>query len=271
MRKRTNKHQGFTLIELLVAMAVSLLVITMVAGIFTTSRVNHDVQDDIAQMQENIRISSSMMRRIVFHAGHRARPSTSSSEADLALGGSAFGVVGIHGSATTADNQDALTVSYEGDGLADAPSGAITDCLGNPVGVGTAANVAAVGSGGFFPRANNRMQIRNFMGRPWLSCSLDNGNSWVQLVPDVEAMELQYGEDTDSDANADRFIDASQPVDFGRVIAVRLHLLFRTNRPIATGNTATTYVLGDQTYGPFSDLRVRRAIVITAGVRNAKL
>jgi type IV pilus assembly protein PilW len=265
-----KKQQGFTLIELLVSMAVSLLVITMVAGIFTTSRVNHDVQDDVAQMQENIRISSSLLRRIVFHAGHRARPSTSSSEADLALGGTAFGLFGTHGSATTADNQDALTVSFEGDGLPDAPSGAITDCLGNAVGVGTAADVAAVSSGGMFPRSNNRLQIRNFSGRPWLSCSLDNGTTWVQLVPDVEAMELQYGEDTDSDANADRFVDANQPIDFGRVIAVRIHLLFRTNRPIATGNTNMTYTLGDQTYGPFSDTRVRRQIVITAGVRNAK-
>ncbi len=265
-----RKQQGFTLIELLVSMAVSLLVITMIAGIFTTSRVNHDVQDDVAQMQENIRISSSLIRRVVFHAGHRARPSTSSNEADLALGGTAFGILGTHGGGLTPDNQDTMTISYEGDGLANTPSGAITDCLGNPVGVGTSADVAAVGAGATFPRVNNRLQIRNFSGRPWLSCSLDNGTTWVQLVPDIEAMEIQYGEDIDSDANADRFMNADQPIDYGRVTAVRVFLLFRTNRPIATGNTNTMYTMGDQSYGPFSDLRVRRQVVITAGVRNAK-
>lgn len=265
-----KKQQGFTLIELLVSMAVSLLVITMVAGIFSSARVNHDVQDDVAQMQENIRISSSLIRRIVFHAGHRARPSTSSIEADLGMGGTAFGILGNDGTGLTADNQDFFTISFEGDGLADAPSGAITDCLGNPVGVGTAADVTAVSGGGLFPRSSNRLQVRNFTGRPWLSCSLDNGATWVQLVPDVEAMELQYGEDIDSDGTADRFTGAEQPIDFGRVTAVRVNLLFRTNRPIATGNTTTTYAMANRTYGPFSDLRVRRTVTITAGVRNAK-
>jgi type IV pilus assembly protein PilW len=265
-----KKQKGFTLIELLVSMAVSLLVITMIAGIFSSARVNHEVQDDVAQMQENIRISSSLIRRIVFHAGHRARPSTSSVEADLGMGGTGFGIFGSNGTALTADNQDFVTISFEGDGLADAPSGSITDCLGNAVGVGTAADVTAVSGGGLFPRSSNRLQVRNFSGRPWLSCSLDNGASWVQLVPDIEAMELQYGEDIDSDGAADRFTRAESSTDFGRVTAVRVNLLFRTNRPIATGNTNATYVMGDQTYGPFSDLRVRRTVMITAGVRNAK-
>ncbi len=265
-----KNQSGFTLIELLVSMALSLLVMTMIAGVFTTSRVNHDVQDDIAQLQENIRISSSLLRRVVFHAGHRARPATSSAEADLALGGTAFGILGFHGGSIAAGDQDAVSISFEGDGLADVPSGAITDCLGNSVGVGTAADVAAVSGGSSFPRSENRFQIRSFNGRPWLSCSLDMGTTWVQLVPDVEAMELQYGEDIDSDSVADRFMNADQPVDYGRVTAIRVALLYRTNRPIASANTNTVYTLGDRTYGPFSDLRVRRQVVITAGVRNAK-
>ncbi len=266
-----KKQQGFTLIELLVSMAVSLLVITMVAGIFTTARVNHDVQDDVAQMQENIRISSSFLRRIVFHAGHRARPSTNSAEANLGLGGTLFGVAGTHGSATSADNQDSMSISYEGDGLPDAPSGAITDCLGNSVGIGTAADVAAISTNTntSLPNTVNRLQVRNFSGRPWLSCSLDNGTTWVQLVPDIEGMELQYGEAA-ADGTITKFENASQPVNFGSVTAVRINLLFRTNRPIASSNSNMTYVMGDQTYGPFSDLRVRRQVTITAGVRNAK-
>lgn len=262
-----NNQRGFTLIELLVSMAVSLLVITMIAGVFTASRVNHDVQDDIAQMQENIRISSSLIRRVVFNAGHRARPSTGP---DIMIGVTSFGVGGIHGTAQTPDNQDAMIISYEGDGLPDAPSGAITDCLGNAVGVGTAAQVAAVTTGSVLPQSMNRLQIRSLLGRPWLSCSLDSGTTWVPLIPDIEAMELQYGEDFDGDGNVDRYLGADQPIDFTRVTAVRAHLLFRTNRPIATGNTAMTYPMANQIYGPFSDLRVRRLLTITAGVRNAK-
>jgi type IV pilus assembly protein PilW len=262
---KTIRQGGFTLIELLISMAVSLIVITMIAGVFSSTRVNHDVQDDVAQLQENIRISSALIRRIVYHAGHRAIPQSS----QLSLGMTQFGVAGINGTGTAPGGQDNFTISFEGDGLADTPSGVITDCLGNAFGVGTAAQVAVAPLQGF-PIANNRFEVRDFAGRPWLACSLDAGATWIQLVPDVEGMEIVYGEDQDNDAIADRYAGADQAVDFTRVVALRVSLLFRTNRPIASANPSTVYTMGDRTYGPFTDFRIRRQITITAGVRNAK-
>ncbi len=265
MIKVQAPQRGFTLIELLVSVAVSIVVITMLAGVFTTSRVNHDVQDDIAQMQENIRTSSALLRRVIYHAGHRAVPQSTA----LSLGMTQFGLQGTEGTGTAANQQDTLTVSFEGSGKPGVPSGVITDCLGNPHGVGTSADVANAPTSGY-PLSNNRFAVRDFSGRPWLACSLDGGGVWFPLVPDVEAMEITYGEDTDGDTMVDRYVNAANGADFSRVVTVRLNLLFRTNRPIASSNTNQTYTLDNQVYGPFNDLRVRRQIIISAGVRNAK-
>lgn len=255
-----TKSAGFTLIELLVSMALSLLVISMVAGVFNSSRINHDVQDEIAQLQENIRISSSLFRRVAFHAGHRTAPSTTAGSAAMLV---AIGVDGTNGTSTAIGSQDTVTISFQGDGMPGAPSGVISDCLGNAVGIGTVAQAANP-----LPSAN-RFAVRNVAGRPWLSCSLDGGTTWADLVPDVEGLELTYGVDSDDDGVVDTYLTADQLAgDFTKVNTLRISMLFRTNRQIASQADAQTYAMGDKTYGPFNDQRIRRMLTITAAVRN---
>lgn len=255
-----NKAAGFTLIELLVSMALSLLVIGMVAGIFNSSRVNHDVQDEIAQLQENIRTSSALLRRITFHSAHRTAPSTTARSAVMLVG---IGIVGTNGTSSAIGSQDTITVSFQGDGMPGVPSGVISDCLGNAVGIGTVAQASNP------PPSANLLSVRSVAGRPWLSCSLDGGNTWANLVPDVEGLELAYGIDADDDGVVDAYLPADQVGgDFSRLNTVRISMLFRTNRQIASQLDTQTYVMGDQTYGPFNDLRIRRMLTITAAVRN---
>jgi type IV pilus assembly protein PilW len=257
-------QRGFTLIEVLVTLALGMLVIAFVGGIFTSARVNQDTQDDIAMLQENIRITGAMVRRVVFHAGHQALPQSSA----LALGTTQFGLSGTDGTGTAIGSQDTLITTYEGDGMPDAPTGAITDCLGRPVGIGSAAQVAAAVSSGAFARTSNQLEIKVADGRPWLGCSV-NGAAWVPLIPDVEGMEIEYGIDQTGDAVADTY-GVAGTVPFTQAIAVRVSILFRTNREIATSPDGATYMLAEQTYGPFNDKRVRRMISFTVGVRNAK-
>ena len=256
-----NKSGGFTLIELLVSMGLSLLVISMIAGVFNSSRINHDVQDEIAQLQENIRISSALFRRVTFHSGHRSVPTSTLRSDASAIGVS---VNGTNGTSNVIGSQDNVTISFQGDGMPNAPSGVISDCLGNSVGIGTLAQVLNP------PITSNRFEIRNVAGRPWLSCSLDGGTTWAQLVPDVEGLEVTYGVDTNANFNALAFLAADQlGGDFSNVMTLRIALLFRTNRQIASQPDTQIYTLGDQTYGPYNDQRIRRQLTITASVRNA--
>jgi type IV pilus assembly protein PilW len=262
----TNKNQsGFTLIEVLVALSLSLLIIAIVGGVFRGARVNQETQDDIGLLQENIRVSGALLRRVTFHAGHRLLPQS----ATMGLGMTSFGISGTNGTSTAVGTQDTFTVSFEGDGMPDVPSGVITDCLGNAVGIGSAAQVKAAVTSGSFSRATNTFEVQNSDGRPWLGCTTGSG-AWVPLVPDVEAMEVEYGEDNSGDAVVDHYINASATTRFDQVVTARVHLLFRTTREIAVEKDTQTYAMADRTYGPFNDKRVRRQITLTIGVRNAK-
>jgi prepilin-type N-terminal cleavage/methylation domain-containing protein len=266
MKRIMNKqNSGFTLIEVLVSMALSLLVMAIIGGIFQGTRVNQETQDDIALLQENIRISGALLRRVTFHAGHRLLPQN----ATINLGTTSFGVFGTNGTGTTPGSQDVFTVTFEGDGQPDVPSGIITDCLGDSVGIGTTVQVKAAINSGSFARTSNAFEVRTFDGRPWLGCTTGTG-AWVALVPDVEGMEVEYGEDNSGDAVVDHYISAAAGIRFEQIVTARIHLLFRTTREIALDADTQTYVMGDKTYGPFNDRRVRRQITLTIGVRNAK-
>jgi type IV pilus assembly protein PilW len=269
MTKNKMAQSGFTLIELLVSLALSLVVLAFVGGIFSGSRSNQETQDDIGLLQENIRITGALFRRVVFHAGHRTLPQS----ATASLGTTTFGVAGTNGTSNTPGAQDTLSIAFEGDGLPSAPSGVITDCLGNSVGIGTAAQVAAAVTSGVFQRANNTFEVRTVSGRPWLGCSTADSAgtvSWTALVPDVEGMEIEFGEDSSGDAIVDRYLNAADSPSFDKIVVVRIHLLFRTAREIATSSDTTTYPLAERNYGPFNDKHIRRPLTLTIGVRNAK-
>ncbi len=260
--RKPVSQQGFTLIEILVAMALSLLVIGMVGGVFLGSRESHDVQDEISQLQENIRVSSSLLRRVTFHAGHVTQPSLSNASV-VQFGNPGVGVIGEVGTSKLANEQDWFQISYQGDGLPGAPSGVITDCLGVAVGIGnTATNVRLI------PPSNNRFQVRSIGGRNWLACSLDSGITWQPLVPDVEAMEVSYGVDPDANGSIDTYQTAAAVADWRFVTTVRISMLFRTNRQIATQVDSRIFTVGATNYGPFNDRFIRRNLTITAAIRN---
>lgn len=58
-----KKTAGFTLIELLVSMAIGLAVIAAVAGTFTAQTRQNNAEEQIAQMQQNVRGALDLMLR----------------------------------------------------------------------------------------------------------------------------------------------------------------------------------------------------------------
>ena len=127
----------------------------------------------------------------------------------------------------------------------------VSDCNGNPVAAGVVAvNVFTIGVG-----AN---------GANALFC---NG---VEAVPDVQSMQILYGEDTDGDRVANNFLNRAQVSNMDNVRSVRFALLFQTrsvNSAVALDST-TTYDLHGTVLGPFNDRLIRRPMVITVAMRN---
>jgi type IV pilus assembly protein PilW len=66
-----KKTAGFTLIELLASRAIGLVVIAAVAGTFTAQTRQNSAEEQIAQMQQNVRGALDLMLREIQMAGYK--------------------------------------------------------------------------------------------------------------------------------------------------------------------------------------------------------
>lgn len=272
-RPARRASAGFSIVELMVAMAIGLGVVLVVASIHAGSRESYGQQDQVGRLQENVRITANLVERVVRQAGFRQIPTTRL-ETDQIFDPAGGLMVGIEGTGTAPGAQDLLTVRFQGSGgigIAPGADDTVVDCLGNSVGTDID------GATGSARIAQSTFQVRaGADGRPWLMCSVDGGTTFTPLVPDVEAMEVLYGvappiSQADSLPNVSRYVPATQVGDFRQVLAVQLHLLFRSEVELAPLPDAGTYDLGGQTYGPFNDRRIRQVVRTTVTLRNRAL
>jgi len=90
-----------------------------------------------------------------------------------------------------------------------------------------------------------------------------------ELAEGVEDFQIQYGEDTDTDGVANRYVDADLVTNMANIVSVRFGLLVYT----VEDNIATEpqpYTFKGQTTTP-TDNRLRRAFYTVAKLRNRGL
>jgi type IV pilus assembly protein PilW len=153
-----------------------------------------------------------------------------------------------------------IEVRFNGstDFVSAAPDGIVVDCLGAPV----ASTV----------QANNRFMVRvDADGRPWLNCSTDGGMSWTPLIPDVEAMEVLYGLYTSENRSVSSYVTWDAVTDPTRVVAVKIHMLYRSSAEAGIAPSTQTYQLAERSYGPFADRFLRNATESTIVLRSVAL
>jgi len=116
--KRNQKHislrfsnQGFTIIELLIALVVSLLAMAAIYSTFLTQFKSYQVQEETAEMQQNIRAAMFYMQREIRMSGSNPFDSTPFSS---------FGFI------TANANSINFTEDINGGALGTPPDGAIT-------------------------------------------------------------------------------------------------------------------------------------------------
>lgn len=71
-----KKAAGFTLMELLVSMAISLVVLAGVTGTFTAQTRQNSAEEQIAQLQQNVRGALDLMVREIHIAGYKPNGGT---------------------------------------------------------------------------------------------------------------------------------------------------------------------------------------------------
>jgi type IV pilus assembly protein PilW len=245
----SRRSGGFTLIELMVAVTIGLLLTLVVANLFLSSRATYQTTDEMSRMQENIRYAYQLLTRTVHLSGFRSSPNT---YASTIFPAGTQAITGTDGGGTASDS---FTVRYQGSGTGTGTGadGSVVDCQGGEVDAGVMATATfSIGAG-----TNGTALLCN------------NGTSTVEVVPDVDNMQLLYGEDTNGDMVADRYVAAGSVTNFDNVVTVRAALLFRTtNISAAAVRDTGTYTLNGTVIPAFNDTRIRKAVVINLNLRN---
>lgn len=67
-----GSSRGFTLVEVLVALAISGIILAAILQVFSNSQTSYNTQEDVAAMQQNVRVAKMLLERDVRMAGSGA-------------------------------------------------------------------------------------------------------------------------------------------------------------------------------------------------------
>lgn len=218
------RQRGLTLVELLVALALGGFITLAAVAALTVSRQGFATVDASAQLRDNARFATSMMRRLVVQAGYldvKYASNTAASafkvgnasagevepnikgfnnanyDQDLVIGGTNT----VSSSKRGLNNSDMLVLRYQAGTIpkADGTEGAdqtMIDCSG-----GTSATAPDASS----ERMVSVFYVANSQGEPSLMCAWRTSDgTWEQqpLVQGVESLQLLYGVDGVTAASA---------------------------------------------------------------------
>jgi type IV pilus assembly protein PilW len=249
--------RGLTILELLVSVTIGLLLTVVIAQLFLNSRQTFATTDDMSRLQENVRFTQQLLTRSIHVAGYKSQPNSVTA---TVFSGNPV-IASTPGTSPT--DPDSLTIRFQGSrGLTGTADGYVLDCLGVEIDAGVmAVNTFFIGDGiGGRPMGLN--------GRPALFCN--NGTTIAELVPDVANMQVLFGEDTDADLTANRYVEVP---NMSNVVSVRIALMFTTpNDFVKTAVDNRTYEMLSTDpaalLGPYLDRRIRRVVVTTVNLRN---
>ena len=259
-RSGAYRQAGFSVIELLISMVLASLVILAVMGLYTNSRESYVTQDEVGRLQENMRIGNSIVERTIRQGNYKRFPAPRDQNPMLVAAFSFVPVACADGTGTTPGTSDMVEIRFNGSNESGAATGdgIMVSCLGASI---LASDVSS-----------NRFMVRvDGEGRPWLNCSTDGGATWMPLIPDVEAMEVLYGVFSSENRSVTNFVPWGAVTDPARVVAIKVHLLYRSNAEVAVVPSTQTYELAERTYGPFSDRFLRSASESTIVIRSVAL
>ena len=267
-----RRIHGFGLIELMVGIVISLLVVLAITSMFLVQKKSYSTQDDLSRLQENARAMVQGLSGAFRMAGYWDASTLNTFAADAGNGFAQDQIInGTNGTgAAGVAASDSFTVRFYGaSNLASPPvaDGSVVDCAGNSIDKDT--------------MVTERFSIQDFDGVPSLACKV-NAAAAIQLFPDVESMQILYGEDTDNDGSVNRFRPAGS-VNMVNVKSVMLSFVMRTettNHPSAANLTFNHF--GEE-YAPdneapaddagsvltvANDHRIRKQFSFSIGLRN---
>ncbi len=272
-----GNEQGYSLIEILVALAITGIVTAAIYSSFISQQKSYTVQDQVAEMQQNLRAGLELMAREIRMAGYdKAKYSILNSAYPLPPNGHQRIIQAMPSVIQfTADlNEDGDTsdsgedIVYQ---LQPAPANTLdgpnyllridknTPAPANPEDQAIAQNVEAVGFAYAFDDGNNQLATAGGQtiwaidsdGDKKLDTNLDvNGDGFIDVNDDVNADNTINSSD-----NASAVINPA--VDLDKIRAVRIWLLVRTSLPDRKFVDTRKYVVGNKIVTPVNGYRYR--------------
>lgn len=266
--KELSYRQGFSLVELLVAMAIAGVVMAAVFKIYTTQQDSYLVQEQVAEMQQNLRTAKYILTREIRMAGY-----------DPTAAGAAFGFVSAYGDSIN------FTMDIIGeDGAVTFPGDDITyfvsdSKLERNEGAGNqevVENIEAVGFAYAFDADDDGNIDTSANGN--IIWAIDSDDTDADKRLDVTLDGNDDGTiDASDDTNGDGLIDdndagtaLSSPVDLERIRAVKIWILTRTGREDRAFADTSAYVVGNQRVNA-SDGSRRQLLTTMVKCRNMAL
>ncbi len=282
--RRRAMQRGMTLVELLVALLLGSLIVLAAVAALTVSRQGFLAVDASAQLRDNARFATSIIRRLATQAAYLDfKHASTTAGAAFKVGESttaaiepsikgfndaAYDVKLISGTTnavttTGLNNSDMLVVRYQmgtvtkTDG-SEGPDQTMIDCSG-ATSTATAATMSE--------RMVSVFYVAQDQGEPTLMCAWLDGSTWKQqpLVPGVENLQLLYGVDgvtagaapsAATDSIPELYLRADQLVtssltdtnaNWDRVRSIRVGMVMRGPPGSSSNRTvAAQYPLGPQ-------------------------
>jgi type IV pilus assembly protein PilW len=317
-RPRKN-HGGFSLVELMVALVISLLLIAGVLQVYAGTSKSRRAQDAAALMMDNGRTAIELLSRSARLAGYWKCVGWQASNLSNHLASNQRGLFGSNGADDAPDtlrvlhalDETAVVVQsdveiYDSETSTANPisvsSGAdfsandlivINDCAKGDVfqisGVsgntlnhncttcletyGADSTVMIVEDTQYFIADNDKTPAQPSLFR------IVNGGAAEELIEGVESMQIFFGEDTDSDGFANRYVtsevinapcaDGSNPSCWNRVTSLRISLLLRSTERNVTLDSQVFNFNGQTVTA--TDNRLRRVFTTVIALRNHRI
>ena len=262
-----NDNKGFTLIELLIAMAVSSIVMALIISAFGSQQKAHVTQQQVVDMQQNIRAAMYLMESEIRMAG--CDPTENDVAGIQTAGPNSIGfTMDINGDEDTNDANENITFGFS---LAnDADGNGTADAGGAPLGRNTgggfmrmAEDIHAIGFAYAYDDDENGQLDTSAGG--YVIWAIDSDNDGTL------DMSLDTNDDGDIDTNdAPGGVALAAVVNINRIRAVRIWFLARTGAPIRGYSDTGTYVVGDRRV-PSGDNFQRRLLTASVKCRNMGL